>query len=62
MLKMSTLGACACVAYASCHVLGARADETCEQIESGSLLRSDGQPVVSGQDERGYDYELRKFD
>jgi hypothetical protein len=62
MSRKSTPFAIACAAYACFQVGVARAEQACEQIESGTLLRSDGQPVVSGSDERGYDYEQRKFD
>ena len=62
MVRVSALGALAWAAWGLGHAGVAQADEACEQIEGGELFQSNGQPVTSGMNERGYDYELQKFE
>ena len=64
MLRVSLLGLCATLvglAVIASIPSTAVCKSKCTTIKDGTLLRSDGVPIVLGYDEWGYNYQARRF-
>jgi hypothetical protein len=56
-----TVGLIAIIMFLGIGAVSAMAETQCTTIQSGTLLRSDGTPIVLGYDEWGYNYQAHMF-
>ena len=56
-----TVGLIAIIMFLGIGVISVMAKTECTTIQSGTLLRSDGTPIVLGYDEWGYNYQAHMF-